>query len=405
MMYGLYQFQRDLMAPSLATAGRMLRWSELAPLPVAATLAARQWRAALELIERPQVRHERPAFGIDSVRSEGRLVAVREIEVARWPFAGLIHFDKDAGLAQPKVLVVAPLAGHFATLLRDTIATLLGQHDVYLVDWCNARDVPLGEGGFGFDDYVDYVLRCIEALDEPVHVLAVCQPCVQVVAAVALMAASGHRLQPRSMILVAGPVDSRVNPTKVDQLATAFPMSWFERHLVSTVPARYAGAGRRVLPGFVQLSAFVAMNFAEHLEARRLYYDALVIGDEKRAEATRSFYDEYLSVLDLPAEFYLETVDRVFKRHLLARGELEQRGQRIDPAAIERTALLTIEGERDDICGTGQTLAAHELCSGLRPTMRRHHLQAGVGHYGVFSGRRWRSEVYPEIEEFVLAHN
>jgi polyhydroxyalkanoate depolymerase len=301
------------------------------------------------------------------------------------------------------MLVVAPLSGHFATLLRNTVQTLSRDHDVYITDWKNARDVPLREGRFGFEDYIDYVIRCLETIGPGAHVLAVCQPCVQTLAAVSLMAEDRNPAVPRSMTLMAGPIDTRVNPTAVNTLATSHPIEWFENNLIFRVPFRLRGAGRKVYPGFVQLFAFMSMNMDRHIDAHRALYRHLADGGIDEAEAIMSFYDEYFSVLDLPAEFYIETVRTVFQEASLAKGELTHRGRAVNPAAIRRTALLTVEGERDDICSVGQTAAAHELCTGLRPHLKRHHLQPGVGHYGTFSGKRWDGQIYPMIRNLVLA--
>ena len=289
------------------------------------------------------------------------------------PFGTLLHFRKDVDTPQPRMLrggaAVGPLR-HPAARHDDT---LLADHDVYVTDWHNLRDVPLAAGAFAFDDYIDHVIRFLEAIGPGAHVLAVCQPCVQVLAAAAIMAADGNPAQPRSMTLMAGPVDTRISPTKVNELATGKPIAWFEQHLIATVPMRYKGAGRKVYPGFVQLLAFMSMNLERHKKAHRDLHDHLVKGEIEQAETIKTFYDEYLAVLDLSADFYLETVRYVFQDALLAKGELEFRGRRVDPAAIRRTALLTVEGERDDICALGQTVAAHDLCTGLRPYMKRHH--------------------------------
>ena len=306
-------------------------------------------------------------------------------------------------MAQPRVLLVAPLSGHFSTLLRDTVRTMLPEHDVYITDWHNVRDVNLSHGCFGLDDYVEHVIRFLEAMGPPAHVVAVCQPCVQVLAAAAVMAQTNNPAQPRSMTLMAGPIDARINPTKVNNLANSRSIEWFELNLIASVPLRYGGAFRRVYPGFVQLAAFMSMNIERHLKAHRDLFDHLAKGDHDKAQVTKAFYDEYFAVLDLTAEFYLETVHRVFQEHALPSGRLEWRGQRVEPRAIKRTMLLTVEGERDDICAVGQTAAAHQLCSGLRPYLKRHHLQPGVGHYGVFSGNRWASQIYPLVKNVILA--
>jgi poly(3-hydroxybutyrate) depolymerase len=301
------------------------------------------------------------------------------------------------------VLLVAPLSGHFATLLRSTVKTMLPEHDVYITDWHNVRDVGVEHGAFGFDDYVDHVIKFLEALGPGAHAIAVCQPCVAVLIAAAVMAQTGNPAQPRSMTLMAGPIDTRVHPTKVNELAQSKTIDWFEQNLIATVPMRYAGGARRVYPGFVQLAAFMSMNIDRHLKAHRELYDNLVKGEIEKAKVTKDFYDEYFAVLDLTAEFYLETVRLVFQEHALPRGVIEWRGQKVEPRAIKRTMLLTVEGERDDICAVGQTSAAHDLCSSLRPYLKRHHMQAGVGHYGVFSGKKWENQIYPLVKNVILA--
>jgi len=330
-------------------------------------------------------------------------VPVREQAVFATPFGTLLRFRKNTDSVQPRVLLVAPLSGHFATLLRNTVATMLPEHDVYITDWHNVRDVALMHGRFGLDEYIDHLIRFLEAIGPGAHVVAVCQPCVQVLAAVALMAQAGNPAQPRSMTLMGGPIDARVNPTKVNELANAKPIEWFERNLIASVPMRYAGAFRRVYPGFVQLAAFMSMNIERHVKAHRELYDHIASGEHEKAQVTKAFYDEYFAVLDLAAEFYLETVRLIFQEFALPAGKLEWRGQRVEPRAIKRTMLLTVEGERDDICAVGQTAAAHELCSGLRPYLKRHHMQAGVGHYGVFSGNRWTNQIYPLVRNVILA--
>jgi polyhydroxyalkanoate depolymerase len=321
------------------------------------------------------------------------------------PFSSLLHFAQDTRSPGPRVLVVAPLSGHFATLLRNTVRTLLADFDVYLTDWHNARDVPLDEGAFGFDEYVDDVIRALETLGPRVHVISVCQPCVPVLAALAVMAQRGDPRPARSATLMAGPIDTRINPTSVNELAVSRPIGWFERNVIATVPRPYAGAGRRVYPGFLQVTAFVNMNLERHVRTHYELFLDLVNGDLAAAEAKKSFYDEYFAVLDMAAEFYLETVQKVFQEHQLARGVLDYRGERVDPGAIRRMTLLTIEGERDDICSVGQTLAAHDLCTGIATVRKRHHLQAGVGHYGVFSGRRWETQIYPIVRTVVESSN
>jgi polyhydroxyalkanoate depolymerase len=332
-----------------------------------------------------------------------REVAVREEVTHATPFGTLLHFRKDIDQAQPRVLLVAPLSGHFATLLRSTVRTMLPEHDVFITDWHNVRDVAPEHGSFGFDDYIEHLVRFLEVVGPGAHMVAVCQPCVAALVAAAVMAQGEHPAQPRSLTLMAGPIDTRVNPTKVNALATSKPIDWFEQNLIAAVPLRYVGRARRVYPGFVQLAAFMSMNIERHVKAHRELYDNLVKGEHEKARVTKDFYDEYFAVLDLTAEFYLETVRLVFQEHALARGLLSWRGGAVEPRAIRRTMLLTVEGERDDVCAVGQTVAAHDLCTGLRPYLKRHHMQAGVGHYGVFSGKRWESQIFPLVRNVILA--
>jgi poly(3-hydroxybutyrate) depolymerase len=401
MLYLAYQTHSDILTPVRA-------WASLALSAGAQPLAPehpviRNLTAAYELIARAGLTHTRPPFGIGSVTVGNREVEVREAAAERTTFGTLLHFKKDVEAAQPRVLVVAPLSGHFATLLRATVRTMLPEHDVFITDWHNARDVPLLAGRFGVDEYVDHLIRFLEVMGPGAHVLAVCQPCVAVLAAVALMAQQNHPAQPRSMTLMAGPLDTRVNPTKVNELANKRSPAWFERMLTASVPIRYPGAFRRVYPGFVQLAAFMTMNIERHVKAHRDLYENLANGELEKAAITKAFYDEYFAVLDLTAEFYLETVRLIFQEHALPLGRLKWRGQAIDTSAIRRTMLLTVEGERDDICAVGQTVAAHDMCSKLRPYMKRHHMQAGVGHYGVFSGKRWENQVYPIVKNVILS--
>ena len=412
MFYNAYQAQSDLMQPISALARSALAgyrfWSGISWSGLAETSPWRHLAASWEMLGRAKLGHERPSFGITSVelvRAKGarRQTAVSEEKILVTPFATLLRFRKAASVTQPRVLVVAPLSGHFATLLRNTVKTLLPEHDVFITDWHNARDIPPEAGRFGLDEYVDHLFRFFEAMGPGAHVLAVCQPCVQVLSAVALMAEDKHPCLPRSMTLMAGPVDTRVNPTKVNELAYHRPLEWFERQVIAPVPAGNAGAGRLVYPGFAQLSAFMAMNIERHAKAHRDLYRHLARGEWAKAQALTSFYDEYFSVLDLPAEFFLETVRDVFQEALLAEGRLTYRGRRIDLSKIKNTRLLTVEGERDDICSVGQTAAAHGLCTGLAPARKRHHLQPGVGHYGVFSGKRWEAEIYPVFRDLVRA--
>jgi poly(3-hydroxybutyrate) depolymerase len=401
MLYLAYQLQSDIMTPVRAWAG-MAASSGGAPL-LSDHPAMRNLTAVYELIARAGLTHTRPPFGIQSVTVGNREVEVREEAAARTPFGTLLHFKKDIATAQPRVLLAAPLSGHFSTLLRATVRTMLPDHDVFITDWHNARDVPLTAGRFGVDEYTDHLIKFLEAMGPGAHILAVCQPCVAALAATAVMAQAGNPAQPRSMTLMAGPIDTRINPTKVNELAKKRTIEWFERTLTASVPLRYPGAFRRVYPGFVQLVAFMSMNIERHIKAHKELYDNLAAGELDKAAVTKAFYDEYFAVLDLTAEFYLETVQLIFQDHALPLGKLEWHGERVDPSAIRKTMLLTVEGERDDICAVGQTVAAHDLCSKLRPYLKRHHMQAGVGHYGVFSGTRWEKQIYPILKNVILS--
>jgi poly(3-hydroxybutyrate) depolymerase len=403
MIYHNFQAFSDIARPVRAIAE--LAAAALAqPVPGVSRHAFLRAAAALcELIARAGLSHRRPAFGIDAVTIGGREAAVSETAVHQTPFCTLLRLAKEPAGPQPRVLLVAPMSGHFATLLRSTAQVLLADHDVYITDWHNARDIELQHGPFEFDDFIDHVITFLQVLGPGTHVIGVCQPCVAVLAAVAIMAEDADPAQPRSMTLMAGPIDTRVNPTEVNRLATSRSIGWFERKLIGIVPLRYPGALRRVYPGFVQLAAFMSMNLQRHVKAQVDLFCHLANGEAAQAAAIRAFYDEYCAVMDLPAEFYLQTVRTVFQEHALPLGKFEWRGRRVDPRAIRRTALFTVEGERDDICAVGQTLAAQELCSGLRPYMKRHHVQTGVGHYGVFSGRRWSNYIYPILRNTIYA--
>ncbi len=389
-MYAAYQACSDALWPARSFTQALTpvldtpQWSRFG--------AARSASAAIEVFRLAAVTHLRPHWQIPDV--------VEEV-AARTPFATLLRFAKPGAPAQPKVLVVAPMSGHFATLLRDTVRTMLRDHDVYVTDWHSGRDVPLAAGRFGLAEYAQHVIDFLAVLGPDAHVMAICQPCVPTLAAVALMSEDGHPATPASMTLMAGPIDCRVSPTAVNKLATEKPIKWFRKNLISTVPWRHRGGGRRVYPGFLQLTAFMSMNKERHVKAFNDYYQHLLDNDLEKASATRSFYEEYMAVADLPAEFYLETVQQVFQDYALAKGELVLNGRKVDPSAIRRTALVTIEGKRDDICGPGQTLAAQDLCSKLKPYMRTHYVQPNVGHYGVFSGRRWQNHIYPVVRNVI----
>jgi len=402
MLYKAYQAHADIMGPVRAFARSAAETVGVCLNGALRPSALSNLTAAYELIARAGLTHERPAYGIGSVTVGNREVTITEEAADRTPFGTLLHFKKDVDTAQPRVLLIAPLSGHFATLLRATVRTMLPEHDVYITDWHNARDVPVADGRFGFDEYIGHMIRFLEKIGPGAHMIAVCQPCVAALVAATVMAQRDNLAAPRSMTLMAGPIDTRVNPTKVNELAKEKPIEWFENNLIASVPARYGGGGRKVYPGFVQLAAFMSMNLERHLKAHRELYENLAKGDEAKAAQTKAFYDEYFAVLDLTAEFYLETVKLVFQDHALPLGQLTFENQKVEPAAIRRTMLFTVEGEKDDICAVGQTLAAHDLCSSLRPYRKRHHMQAGVGHYGVFSGRTWQQQIYPMVKNVIL---
>lgn len=404
MMYDIYQTQDDMVAPFRLAARAMAPFIDmLTPTRTLGTVP-RAMHAALQIFGNSGISHDRPEFGIESVRVGNQDVPVFEEVVTSGPFGNLLHFRKDTDRVQPRVLITAPLSGHFATLLRNTVEVMLQDHDVFITDWHNARDIPLSAGVFGFDDYVSHVMSFLREIGPGVHVVAVCQPAVAVLAATALMAEADDVATPRSMALMGGPIDTRRNPSKVNELAKTRDIAWFRQNLVTTVPGRYAGAGRAVYPGFMQLSSFVSMNLDRHIGAHLRQFRAIVTQDDASEAAHRKFYDEYQSVMDLTAEFYLETVERVFQRHDLPLGRLTWRDQPVRPEAIDKTFLFTVEGERDDICPPGQSAAAIDLCSGLKPGRKRNHLQLGVGHYGVFSGSRWASDIYPQLRD-IIAQN
>lgn len=412
MLYHMHEFYRSLLTPlahwSHANA-KVLNapgswWSQW---PGAQRLAA-----GYELLHRVGKEYEKPEFGIREILAHGHTVPIVEIEALKTPFCVLRRFKRYADDARtvedlkddPVVLLVAPLSGHHATLLRDTVRALLVEHKVYITDWVDARMVPASEGPFPLDDYVGLIRRFIGHIGaERLHVISVCQPTVPVLAAVSLMAANGEPT-PRSLTLMGGPIDSRRSPTAVNNLATTKPLRWFERHVIFKVPHSYPGNGRKVYPGFLQHMGFVAMNPRRHFESHWDFYCNLVRGDLDDAESHRRFYDEYNAVLDMPAEYYLDTIRIVFQEHLLPRGLWDVAGERVRPAAIRDTAIMTIEGELDDISGLGQTHAALQLCSGLAADRKRCLTVDGAGHYGIFSGRRWREQVYPQVRDFIRAH-
>jgi poly(3-hydroxybutyrate) depolymerase len=403
MLYQIYDWQRAALEPwrLLAKAGNEIYGHPDSPLSYLP--GSRNVAAAFDLMTRITQDYHRPAFGIDSIRSGGKDYAVTEVYDIQKPFCRLLHFAKEGAPAQPRVIVFAPLSGHFATLCRETVKALLADHDVWITDWIDAKEIPITVGPFHFDDYVAYVREFLGCLGRDTHAISVCQPTVPVLAAVSLMAAANEPI-PRTLTMMGGPIDARRSPTAVNNFAHYRPLSWFEAKVIQRVPMRHPGFMRRVYPGFLQFAGFVAMNPDRHMESHVQYYQHLVAGDGDSADAHRRFYDEYNAVMDLPAEYYLETVERVFQKYQLPQGKLIVAGERVRPEAIRNAALFTIEGELDDISGNGQTEAAQGLCSGIPERNKQHFLAKGVGHYGIFSGRKYREMIYPRIKEFIAAH-
>jgi poly(3-hydroxybutyrate) depolymerase len=408
-MYWMYEMALASLSPARAMADATRLYYKNPANPLAHTTYGKSIAAAMELFERSTRRYGRPDWMIEETVVGAEHVPLRIVPVWERPFCRLLHFERSfirpPRRPQPKLLIVAPMSGHYATLLRGTVEAFLPNHEVYITDWANAATVPLAAGRFDLDDYIDYVVAMLRLLGQDTHVLAVCQPSVPVMAAVSLMEADDDPDAPNSMVLMGGPIDTRVNPNAVNALAVDRGIDWFRNHVISKVPFPHPGFMRDVYPGFLQLHGFVTMNLDRHIEAHHNLFLHLVKGDGDSAQKHREFYDEYLAVMDLAAEFYLQTVDTVFVRHALPKGEMISRGRRIEPQAITRTALMTVEGENDDISAVGQTEAAHRLCSGLSDDKRVHYVQPGVGHYGVFNGSRFRSEIAPRIADFVLSNN
>ncbi|PDT15000.1 polyhydroxyalkanoate depolymerase [Rhizobium sp. J15] len=408
MFYQLYELNHAAMAPFRAAAD-IMRFAYANPLnPFSHTPLGRTMAASLEMFERTTRRYGKPEFGLKQTAVGGQSVSVREEIVWSRPFCNLLHFARNVPAAargnDPRILIVAPMSGHYATLLRGTVEALLPSADVYITDWIDARMVPMTEGTFDFDDYVDYVIEMLHFLGHDTHVIAVCQPSVPVLAAAAVMEEANDPLSPSSMTLMGGPIDTRINPTAVNKLAHERSLQWFSDNVIMNVPWPQPGFMRPVYPGFLQLSGFMSMNLDRHLVAHKEFFMHLVKNDGE-PEKHRDFYDEYLAVMDLTAEFYLQTVEEVFIKHSLPKGELMHRGKRVDPAAIRKVALLTVEGENDDISGVGQTKAAQTICVNIPEDMRMHYLQPDVGHYGVFNGSRFRREIAPRIVNFVRQHS
>ena len=406
MLYDAYEVQRSFLAGASKLAGMSAGWLNNPANPVAYASGSPLIAAALDVFAHAAAPRGKPEFGLHQTVVKGRKVKVHEEILVREPFGQLKRFVR-AGMADkdPPLLIVAPMSGHYATLLRGTVERMLPKHDVYITDWRDAKSVPLTEGTFDLDDYIDYLIHFIEAIGElrgeRPHVLAVCQPSVPAYAATALMNSTRNRWRPKTLTMMGGPVDSREAPTAVNTLATERPLGWFQKNAVATVPLYYPGAGRKVYPGFLQLAGFMTMNLGSHLVSHWEMFKHLVEGDEESATSTQKFYDEYRSVADMTAEFYLQTVDVVFQRHLLPKGQLMHRGNKVDPKAIRDTALLAIEGERDDISGIGQTKAALDISSGVPHAKKKYFLAKGVGHYGIFNGRKWRDKIAPVVEDWI----
>lgn len=406
MLYDFHELQRAFLNPLAYFTGQSSQVFSHPYSPLAYTPVSRQIAASYSLAHRLGKEYDKPLWGLPETVINGETVAVQDETVLDKPFCKLVHFKRDvpATTRDPVVLIVAPLSGHYATLLRDTVKALLPSHDIYITDWVDARMVPLREGPFHLNDYIAYVQEFLEFLGPDTHVVSVCQPTVPVLAAVSLMAAEGSNYLPKSMTLMGGPIDTRESPTQVNELAVKKSYRWFADNVIHRVPAKYPGFGRKVYPGFLQHCGFIAMNPDRHAQSHYDYYLNLIKGDNSDAEAHQRFYDEYNAVLDLPAEFYLDTIDVVFQRQLLPKGEWEVNGRLVDPSAITSVALFTIEGELDDISGLGQTRAAHALCKNIPDDRKQHYTATGCGHYGIFSGRRWRETIAPQLAAFFRKH-
>jgi poly(3-hydroxybutyrate) depolymerase len=409
MLYDAYEVQRSFLAGASKLAGLGAGWLTNPANPWAYATTSPVIAAALEVFASAAAPHGKPKFGLDRTIVDRKSVRVREEVVLRKPFGQLKRFVREGVEGGPRLLIVAPMSGHYATLLRGTVERMLPGHDVYITDWHDAKLVPTSEGSFDLDDYVDYLIEFMDTIGETTgerpHIIAVCQPAVPAFAATVLMNADKAKWRPKSLTMMGGPIDTRKAPTAVNTLATQRPLSWFRQNVVATVPAIYPGSGRKVYPGFLQLAGFMAMNLGDHLISHWEMFKHLVVGDEESAEATRHFYDEYRSVCDMTAEFYLQTVEAVFQKHLLPKGKLTHRGRKVDPKAITYTALLAVEGERDDISGIGQTKAALGLAPKLAGSKKQYFLAPNVGHYGIFNGRKWRETIAPVVEDWIAAND
>jgi poly(3-hydroxybutyrate) depolymerase len=405
MLYNAYEMQRAWLAGASAWATMTAEMLQNVANPYSYVGGGPVLASALEVFAHASATRGKPAFGFTETVVDGKTVAVHEDVVLQKPFGQLKRFVRSGIEGGPKLLIVAPMSGHYATLLRGTVERMLPGHDVYITDWRDARNVPANEGSFDLDDYVDYLIEFLETIGPGAHMLAVCQPSVPSYAAVALMSADKHSCLPRTLTMMGGPIDTRQAPTAVNSMATQRPHAWFGNNVIATVPFTYPGAGRKVYPGFLQLSGFMTMNLGNHMMSHWDMFKHLVAGDETSADATKEFYDEYRSVCDMTAEFYLQTIDVVFQRHALPKGEYRHRGALVDPAAITKTAILAVEGERDDISGLGQTKAALTISTGLPEAMKKYHMAEGAGHYGIFNGSRWRDKIAPVVEDWIATHN
>ncbi|NRA53376.1 MAG: polyhydroxyalkanoate depolymerase [Gammaproteobacteria bacterium] len=373
--------------------------------PLNYSFAGKTVAAAAELVERHTGEYGQPEFNIDFADIDGNKIAIKEEIAVAKPYCNLINFKRNGNYDHPKVLLIAPLSGHYSTLLRGTVEHFISDHDVYITSWINARDVPLSDGDFSFDDYITYVMEFCQFLGDDFHIIAVCQPTVPTIVATSVMAQQNVSYQPKSISLLGGPVDTRVSPTEVNNYAVDKELAWFEKNVICTVPDKFAGAGQRVYPGFIQLSGFMSMNLDSHINKHFSFFGDLIKGDGDSAENHRRFYNEYLAVMDMPEKFYLDTVKHVFIEHNLPKGEMTYLGKLVDSTAVTKVALLTIEGEHDDITGDGQTQAAHQILSAIPADKKHHHTQSDVGHYGIFNGRRFRQEIGPMIKKFIQDHS
>ena len=406
MLYTAHEMQKNWLSGASYLAQMQINWLNHPVNPFSYLGVGSVVASALDVFAHAAMERGKPDFGLGITLIEGKPVEVTEAIELRKPFGQLKHFKRNGAPAdQPKLLIVAPMSAHYATLLRGTVERMLPGHDVYITDWRDARDVPLKDGSFDLEDYVDYLIEFLEYIGPGAHMLAVCQPSVPCYAAAAVMSASKHPCRPKTLTMMGGPIDTREAPTAVNTLSTERPHSWFQQNVIATVPAHYQGSGRKVYPGFLQLGGFMTMNLGNHMFSHWEMFKHLVIGDDDSADATKDFYDEYRSVCDMTAEFYLQTVDVVFQRHLLPKGEMMHRGKLVDPKAITDIALLAIEGERDDISGVGQTKSALKISANLPDNLKKYHLAPEVGHYGIFNGSKWRDKIAPVVEDWIVSHN